>query len=137
MPANVRILAVGLGFFQLHLHSVIPCLRALQIDVYFENCINITKPCQVTHLPVFNQQWLQRLKFDGNRFEQLNSAQQPSPSCAIVLIKAFTTIIQKHIVCSCDRFSDYKVHPSTFIKMRATPLLSFSCWNDFFYVCKC
>jgi len=24
-----------------------------------------------------------------------------------------------------------------FIKMRATPFLSFSCWNDFFYDCKC
>ena len=24
-----------------------------------------------------------------------------------------------------------------FIKIRATPFLSFSCWNDFFYDCEC
>jgi len=40
-------LAVGLSFFQLHVNSVIPCLRSLPTDVYFENCI--AKPCQVGH----------------------------------------------------------------------------------------
>jgi len=37
-----RIPAVGLGFFQLRVHSVIPCLGSLPTYVYFENCI--TKP---------------------------------------------------------------------------------------------
>jgi len=73
--------AVGLDFFQLRVHSVIPCLRSLPTDVYFENCI--TKYCQgasdLTH------QWLQYLKFGGNRSEQLYSV-QPLPSCATVLV---------------------------------------------------
>jgi len=48
-PLHSPGLAVGLGFFQLHVHSVISCLRSLPTDVYFENCI--IKPCQVGHLP--------------------------------------------------------------------------------------
>jgi len=44
-------IAVGLGFFQLRLHSVIPCLLSLPIDVYLGNCrpTNIIKPFQVGH----------------------------------------------------------------------------------------
>jgi len=44
-----------LGFFQQRVHSIIPCLRSLPTEVYFENCI--TKPRQVGHLPNA-QQWL-------------------------------------------------------------------------------
>jgi len=36
------VLAVALCFFQLRVHIVIPCLRPLATDVYFENCV--TKP---------------------------------------------------------------------------------------------
>jgi len=53
-----------------------------------------------------------------------------------LLVKAFTTIVPKHIVCSCVRFSDYG-SCLKFIKMIATPFVSFSCWNGFFYDCKC
>jgi len=40
-------LTVGLGFFQIRVHMVIPLLRLLPTDVYFENCI--TKPYHVGH----------------------------------------------------------------------------------------
>jgi len=45
--------AVGLAFFHLRVYGVIPCLRSLSTDVYFENWI--TQLCQVGHLP-FNAQ---------------------------------------------------------------------------------
>jgi len=38
-------LAVAMGFFQLRVHSVIPYIRPLATDVYFENCT--TKPYHV------------------------------------------------------------------------------------------
>jgi len=50
--------------------------------------------------------------FDGNCVEQLYSL-QPLSSCATVsinapfnLAQAFTTIISKHNICPCVRFSD-------------------------------
>jgi len=54
----------------------------------------------------------------------------------LFLIKALTTIISEHIVYPCVRF----LHEGSclkFIKMRATPFLSFSCWNNSFYDCQC
>jgi len=62
---------------------------------------------------------LQRLTFDGNCVEQLYSINVP-------LIKAFTTIISKHVVDPCVMFSD-EGSCLKFIKMRATPFLIFSC----------
>jgi len=51
---------------------------------YFEN--SIANPCHVGH-PRFNaQKWLQRLKFDGNRTEQLDSVES-LPSGSTVLAK--------------------------------------------------
>jgi len=44
-------LAVGLGFFQISVDSVILCVRLSATDAYsiIENCI--TKPCHVAQLP--------------------------------------------------------------------------------------
>jgi len=42
-------LAVGLGFFQLRVHTFILHICPLATDVYFENWI--TKPCHVGHPP--------------------------------------------------------------------------------------
>jgi len=46
-------LAVGVGFFQLRVHGVIPCLSSLPTNVYFETCI--TKAYHVGH-PLFSAQ---------------------------------------------------------------------------------
>jgi len=62
------------------------------------------------------QQWLLRLTFDGNYVEQLYSA-QPLPSCTTISITLFNKSLNHNHI------------QATF--------LSFSCWDDFFYDCKC
>ena len=62
------------------------------------------------------QQWLLRLTFDGNCVEQLYSA-QPLPSCTTISITLFNKSLNHNHI------------QATF--------LSFSCWDDFFYDCKC
>ena len=95
-------LSVGLDFFQWRMHSftLYVCSvsnRRLQWAISktvlpntatYDNCL-------------FNaQKWLQRLEFDGNRIEQLDSV-QPLLNCATVsaeslLIKVSTTIMTKY-----------------------------------------
>jgi len=88
------------------------------------------------------QQWLQRLTFYSYCDEQLYSV-QPASHCQVVqpfrlalfLLIALTIITSKHMVYHCVGFETKVL--LKFIKMRATPFLSFSCWNNFFYDCKC
>jgi len=49
----------------------------------------------------------------------------------LFLKKVFTTIISKHIVYPCFRFSD-QGSCLKFIKMRATTFFNFSCWKNLF-----
>ena len=79
----------------------------LPTDVYFENCI--TKPCQLGRRsfgcsPVITTSYIRRY-CDEQRYSM-----QPLPSCATISInalfkKALTTIISKHMVYPCVRFS--------------------------------
>ena len=71
----------------------------------------------IGHPSFFAQQWLQRFITPTAKFAIV---------LANVLIK-IVTIISKRIVCVALGFQT-KIQ---FIKMRATPFVSFSCWNDF------
>jgi len=72
-----------------------------------------------------------------NNFIQYIHCQAVQPfRLTLLLTKALTKIISKHIVYPCVRFSDYG-SCLKFIKMRATTFLNFSCWNNFFYDCQC
>jgi len=84
-------LDVGVGFFQLHLHSFIPYMCPLAADVYFENCI--TRPYHIYMTSAFFAQ--ECFNYDRNRSEQLYPV-QPLPSCATVSgIVLFKTLLRK------------------------------------------
>ena len=99
----------GLCFFQSRVHSVILKLRSLSPDVYFET----TLPNPTTYDVRFSivQQWLHNVL--KSKVIALDNFTQYS-HCQVVqmlrlkflLIKAFTTVLTKHIVCSCVGFSD-------------------------------
>ena len=81
-------------FFSTYTCIVVPLLRSLPTDVYFENCRfpNLAR----WDIDLFNaQQWLQRLTFDVNCVEQLYSA-QPLPCCVTVTINVPFIKILRH-----------------------------------------
>ena len=85
--------------------------------------------------PLNVQQWLRSTVIGLNNFIAYSHCQakqlfQLTP----LLIKVFTTIIPKLIVCPCVRFSE-QGSCLKFIKMRATPFVSLLKW--LFYDCKC
>ena len=79
------------------------------------------------------QQWLQHLIIALNNFIQYSHCQVVQLFRLMFLsnknVQSFTTIIPEHIVCLALCFQT-KVHCVWFIKTRATPFISFSCWND-------
>jgi len=70
-----------------------------------------------------------------NNFTQHSHCQAVKPFRLMpFLIRALTTIISKHIAHPFVRFPQCSC--LKFIEARATPFVSFSCWNEF-YDCKC
>ena len=125
-------LGLAVGFIQLRLYSAIPCLSSLPTYVYSEDCI--TKPYYVWHFDFLlhssDCSVLISKVIAPNNFTRYSDCQVIQLfRLTFLLIKAFTTLLTKHIVCRALRFQT-KVHRIWFIKMRTIRFVSFSCWND-------
>ena len=99
---SVGLLSITRGY------SVIPLLTSVPTDAYFENCI--TKSYHVGHpfLLLFSSGYIVSCSkvFALNNFIQCNDCQfEQLFQLKSLLIKFFTTILTKHIVCLCVRLS--------------------------------